>query len=75
MQTSDDVRDCWHDDITHIVNARAPARLDRKNTNRRKYEKFRDRMPHAQDALLGKFLKTAMADFLVDARLRLYGLR
>lgn len=42
MQTNapTDIRDCWHDDITHIVNARGPARLDRKNTNRRKYEKM-----------------------------------
>lgn len=51
MNNVTDIRDCWHDDITHIVNARGPARLDRKELNRRKYEKMRDRLPHVMAAV------------------------
>lgn len=54
---SDLVLDCHHHDITHIVEARAVARFERKLANRRRYERVRDSMPHVADANFLKALK------------------
>lgn len=59
---SDVVLDCHHHDITHIVDARAVIRYQRKEYNRRRYERVRDSLPHVADANLLKALKGWEAD-------------
>jgi hypothetical protein len=52
--------DCYHNDLTAIINARLQARHDRKRRNRLRYERQYDRVLRRIDSILAECCDEAL---------------